>query len=331
VERRERDKQEVYNPKGATKRAVFLPLAALAAVAVVGTFIVRFLVPANEHPKRQVEDVKTPEQELAEREVEKRKLEPAPTKAELAPVAAPAEAVAQGSLVPVMGTAPAAPAPIGSSTQRPHAGGSHRGKTAQAAAPAAAARPHHRSLDSDMATGSTASATPVITGPVGVAKGTLIPCKLLSPANPQLQGPVMAVTVKDAAGVPAGSKLICAASGAAVGRVNLTCDTLQIEGRGQLPIVALAMGLDQQPGIPTEVIERSNTKEQAKSDAIGAVSAAANVAAGAIGGGVPGALGSGGTNTATNAARNASTSSTTESAAPAPRGTRFSLFIQQAF
>ena len=169
---------------------------------------------------------------------------------------------------------------------------------------------------------------------LGVPRGAMLRCKLTSPANPVLNGPVtFTVTAAyKAAGsvlVPKGATGICRPQNLPQGRVGLSCDTLNVPGHGAVAISAIGLGTDQEPGIPVGGGDDNGAGvgSRAKDRAIGLGTSLVGAAVD----GVAGQVVSTAAETGADALRGSGGYSAGAQALPAPKGSPFSLFIQHAF
>jgi serine/threonine protein kinase len=325
AERRSAQVRELVRNPQSPKRKVAVPLLALAGVVLIGNALAWVLIRANA-PKgpAAAEVVTTPEQHRAEVEAEAKKLEPEHRPPELAQV----------PLRPEVHPAETLASPPGATAAAPVAKKKH---PARVQAPPAAAEPppvvHHRSLDSSTVT-TFADAPPSTSGATGVPRGTLLPAKLTTPADPSAPGPVSAVVSEDVrvggtVAVPKGATLVCASQGASKARVAVTCDGLNLPGRGAVAFEGTALGADKRPGLP---VKKSGGGSNGGKDAAkdGAITTAARVGEALAPDGVSGALIQGAVDTATEGARRESAAEP-EALSPAPSGTTLYVFVNKAF
>jgi hypothetical protein len=277
--------------------------------------------------------VKTPEQLRAEEEVKARQLDP-PTDTPVVLADAPPLRTAVVP-PPAPQSAPATVAPVVTTTPRPRRRHVRKSAPVEPAVPPPAPVALHRSLTTDMETRFVDAAPSK--GEVGVPRGAMIRCKLTAPANPSLAGPVTFVVTADYSGpqgvlIPKGSTGICSPSSLAMGRVGLACDTLTIKARGATTISGLALGRDQQPGIPVGAANQGpsgpSVGSRAKDRAVGL---GTSLLGAAVGGGVIGEVTSAAAQTGADSIRDNGSYSYGNNSVPAPRGSPFTLFIQRSF
>ena len=338
-ERHHNEVRELLRNPASPKRKLALPIVLIAGLVLLGNTLV-FLVSKTNAPKtaRNIELVQTPEQRRAEAEAEAKRLEATQRPPELLAVAPP---VAAPAVEP--GTAPAVQSGVQSGVQPPRApsspakspaggaplrrGHARASQTAAINAPAV----HHRSLDSSMQT-TFADAKPMAPGSGAIQRGTLIPARLTTPADPNLTGPVGAivsddVSVNGAVVIPKGATLVCTSNGGRPGRVMVACDGITVPGRGTSTFEGTALGSDELPGIPVKTTGGGSDDDSVKS---GAISTAANVAEALSPGGVGGALVGGAVDTASERGRRAAAPAK-ETTTPAPKRTHFFIFVAKPF
>ena len=125
--------------------------------------------------------------------------------------------------------------------------------------------------------------------------------------------------------IPEGSTLVCAATGAAAGlpRVAVSCESITINGQS-VRLSGIALGADQGRGIPVASSGGAGGGEPARS---GAISTGARVASRLLGAdGIAGDLIDGSVRAGEQTAQLA-TSPRVATLEPAPKGTRFFVFV----
>jgi serine/threonine protein kinase len=176
-----------------------------------------------------------------------------------------------------------------------------------------------------------ASTSPAGPQALGVERGQMFQARLSVPLSPDALGPVTAVVSSDvlvngALAVPRGSTLVGAATSASGGRIQIRWDTLNLKGKGSLPIEALAYGADQLPGLPFRQAEDSSTRSPAKDAAL---ATGAQVLSRMLGDGVGGDLGRGAVDAAALSARNSG--ETERAPVVIPKGPSLYVFVTKAF
>ncbi len=343
IAKRQATRERLRNPEDPKPRIV-KPVLLVLAIAVVVQAVIFLVLKTNRGGAAGVQSaevVKTPAQIRAAQEAEQRALIPQAARPELANVRDPnavLTAAAGGVATPPTSTppfgsaAPGAPSPNAQPnvSPRPHL----RRGLVRASVEAGIDPRHRRELDFSSAT-TFADSPPGSSGEVGssgsLPKGTLISARLVTPADGTNPGPVSAVVTKDVSVsgsvlIPAGSPLSCATAGAvSTTRVGLTCDGVTIHGR-LVALGALALGQDQLRGIPVVTAGGSDAAtEPARHTAI---DTAGRIAGRVLGGteSVVGDVLAGAVTAGSETARRATAagSATTQ---PAPKGTRFLLFV----
>jgi hypothetical protein len=311
------------------------PALLILGVAVAANAAILVITRINSPRRTHVEIEKTPAQLRAAKEAEERALLPAPPAAVLPAVQNPAATLATvtGASATTDGASspapqPAPPGPPAATLPKP--GPSSRRLRVASSAPAPVIR--RRSLDISTATtfadalagGGSAAA------PGALPRGTLIPARLLASADANNPGPVTAAVTKDveangATVIPEGSTLICAATGPTgnLPRVAITCDSVTINGQS-VRLSGMALGADQGRGIPVGSSGGPASTEPARG---GAISTGARVASQFLGAdGIAGELVDGAVRAGEQTAQSA-TRPRLAALEPAPKGTRFFVFV----
>jgi serine/threonine protein kinase/uncharacterized Zn-binding protein involved in type VI secretion len=330
IEKRRATRERLQNPEDPKPRLI-KPLLLIAAVAILGNAIVFAVIKMNrsDAPKATVESIKTPAQLRAEQEAEDRARLPQPARPQLADVNDPNAALATAVNPSALPAPPPAAVPPPAPPVAPVA--APRPRTVRAAPPPPpeppAAPVRRRSLDTS--TVSTFADAGTSAGPATLAKGTLIPAVLTTPADASNPGPVSATTTADVSAggrvvIPKGSLVACTSRGGAGNRINLACDGISINGAA-LALSGSALGSDQMNGIPTGGATDSGGSDPAKN---GAVNAASRVARRLVPlDGIAGDVTDEAMGASRETARRAISGSAASSASPAPKGTRFFIYV----
>jgi serine/threonine-protein kinase len=319
------------NPQN-PRRKLVKPALLIFGVALAVNGAIMLVTRVNDPKRTHVEVEKTPAQVRAEREAEERALLPTPAAPGLPAVRNPATTLAMAAALPAatnsapaLGSAPAPTPPL--TTQR-------RTSRRLAAAGQATVRPaayRRRSLDTSTATAFADAPSHAGASSTGtLPPGTLIPARLLVSADASNPGPVTATVTKDVEAkgnvvVPEGSTLVCAATGTAAGlpRVAVSCESITINGQS-VRLSGIALGTDQGRGIPVASSGGAGGGEPARS---GAISTGARVVSRLIGAdGIAGDLIDGSVRAGEQTAQLA-TSPRATTLEPAPKGTRFFVFV----
>ncbi|WP_342382212.1 serine/threonine protein kinase (plasmid) [Myxococcus stipitatus] len=345
----------LYSPPKARRTGVIVPVVGFVAVAAITLIAVRLLTSSSSGSAApaSVEEMKTPAQQRAERELEEKQLTATgSTPPTLTDAPQPSQQPAESPSAPP-NLAPAAPAPqptLASSENapaqqrtRPRAPSTSRTQ-AQAvpaatspttpfpAAATASAAPPLRDLSfrSSAGTGAPSSAPPSGNGSaLGVPRGAQVAVRLDGVADPVTPGPVTVILTKPLliggrTVIPQGARAVCDVGSVTSSRLAVTCDTLNIGGQAHA-FSGLLYGLDGRAGLPISI---SGGTESTTANA--AVSTGERVTRSIRPGGVVGELVDGLTDAAGNTARRATSPSATTMSA-VPRGTSASLFVVQAF
>jgi eukaryotic-like serine/threonine-protein kinase len=313
------------------KRKLVKPALLILAVALAVNAAILLFTRINVPRRTHVELEKTPSQVRAEKEAEERALLPAPAAAALPVVQNAAATLATATSseasrsapisTPLTGTAPAP-----NTTRRP---GRRLAAAETAGSPGKFRR---RSLDNS--TAMTFADAPARggagQGTGGLPQGTLIPARLLVPADANNPGPVTAAVTKNveangAVVIPEGSTLVCAASGSAAGlpRIAVSCESVTIKGQS-VRLSGTGLGADHGRGIPVATLGGTGATEPART---GAISTSARVATRLVGAdGILGDLVDGSVRAGEQTAQNATTPRAAK-LEPAPAGTRFFVFV----
>ena len=360
LRKRAATRDKLHNPEDPRPR-LLKPLLLVVGVAIAAQIVLFTVIKLNrghQPDTSKIEVVKTASQIKAEAEAAERAREPEASRPQLADVHDPSAALQAGApelatatpgkaasttpntlapqavpppphggspakrrVVPVAMNEPSPPAPIPASEPAP--------------LPAPAAPIRRRSLDSSTATTFADVTTPekadsATGGPSLLPKGTLVPALLLTPADANNPGPVIASVTKDVSGpsgvvVPKGSSLVCTSAGpVGQARVGVTCESVTV-GTRSIPLSGTALGPDQLKGIPVVATADAGTADPARTAGIDIVGRLARQAlgngSGAAGSVIDSAVGAGQETT------RRATEPGSSSLQPAPKGTRFFLFL----
>lgn len=341
MRKREQLAERLRNPSGATRKMVVAPLLGLVGMAIAGVVVVR-LISSGASVDPVVEVVKTPSQERAEREAEEKQLAAEnPPAAVLAPpsdhqpvLLAPPPASRAPSTVAA--TAPAAERPARRRTA----------STSRVADPVLAdvtpqsepepVAPRRQLVRSMVMSGGAQTTTASAggeAGELGISRGQMIAAKLTTPADPNVPGPVTAVTTADVVVggrivIPKGSTVVGSSQSGNGARVAIAWDTITIPGRGAVAFDGVAFGSDRKSGVAVSMHGGADEGTDVQNAAL---RTAERVVGRVVGDDVAGDIAGGTAGAGGDIARRRMAQGQAEQLLPAPKGTTVFVFVNQSF